>query len=443
MRIFAFLLTFLLFIGPVILAFAGFPVEGENIGKRHLYPAFYLLFIYIIIRFIQGYFFNNKMNTYAFRMLVFVFISYFFLRFATGHRPSQMILFNSIALPALYAMFFSNLNGENVRRQVRFFLIAVFCFNCLMAVYERLILYQFFPVSSIFNYMDFSIENDMYSDIFRSNALLGHPLSNALITSVVMGFLIVSDLKIIVKYPLIMLGFVALLCFNARGAILFTAAFFIIYSILPQMELPKKVRRKKWIIGIAALLVCAYAFNYMIQHGYGGRFFEYDVDSDSSIAARLEVWKIIERYDWTFFLLGGLDVEEIAMRILGYNHIENWLILCFMSVGIIVTALAIIFFVPMFRKSLKQYTIFESIIVIGVFLCVSTTNNSLACGVPAIATFFTCAYAFSKFKDDNIEKPGDISRDDSNRLGGRKRRYTPDDIVKLRRQIMKGKIKRR
>ena len=100
--------------------------------------------------------------------------------------------------------------------------------------------------------------------------------------------------------------------------------------------------------------------------------------------------------------------------------------------GLIIVSLFYIFYAASAKR--KKYALVYLLFVCFVFWQRSYPfwTSWLICYVWGISTYDSLNY-----------KPGDISRDDSNRLGGRKRRYTPDDIVKLRRQIMKGKIKRR
>ena len=242
----------------------------------------------------------------------------------------------------------------------------------------------------------------MYADLFRSNALLGHPLTNALITSIIMGFILTSNIKTIRKYILYMLGFVALMCFNARGAILLSGLSFIAYIFNAIFQ--KGIKTSTKVATILFVLISITIIFTMFNEGYGGRFFENDISEDSSILARIEVWSIFSKCSFNDILWGTPDVTKLAMKTLGHMHIENWLILSILLAGIIITIPSILFFIPIFRKSLKEYNKFEKLFLIGICLSIASTNNSLACGIPALSIFFVSSFAFKKNNTYRLKK---------------------------------------
>lgn len=400
MKIFASFITFLLFIGPVILAYIGWPVEGENVGKIRLYPSVYILEIYLFYCFLAGKI-NIKKNLPALFILIAVF-AYFILSKLFGHTPNRQVCLNSMILPALYYLFYISLGHDNeVKASVKTTILMMFTFNCLMAIYERAIMQLFFPYDMLHSYIEFAEETDWY--IFRSAALLGHPLTNALIMSIVMAFLLTSKMKSVYKYSLYILGMVSLFCFNSRGAIMISILAFILNIIFIFL---KRDRSLKLIIGTTVFSVLSlFLFDFLIDTNLAGRFAEKgDFSSDDSSLARISIWLIFSKYNIMDMLWGltGTEMENMAFTTVGTFHIENWFILSTLAVGLVLTVIVITLFVPLFYSSLKPYDRTFSFLLLLVTLGVASTNNSLACGVPALATFFACCYAFGD--DEKIYK---------------------------------------
>lgn len=392
MAIIAYILTVLLFLGPVVLAVLGWPVEGDLVSKTRLYPSFYLLIITLPIAYFMGKMPIKKCKP-SIILLLFIVLWYLACKLVQ-HTFSNMVFFNSMALPSMYYIFWQLQENKGNRKWIRLLILAMFLINCFLAFYERYKMIHFFPFDLIRSDIDISVLNFRNSNVFRSSALLGHPLTNALITSIIMVYILISETKGLIKYVLWLIGFISLMCFNARAAILISAFVMVLYLLKP--FLTKSSWTKRILAGIV-LVGMALAVIFLFQEGLGGRLVENgSFDQDNSALARLNVYDIFKYYGLSTFLWGmrGDDVENIAMLVMGAAHIENWLILSFMSVGIVATVIVIIFFVPMFKMALEYYNLYSCILILLIVLGLSSTNNSLACGVPAIATFFTCCYAF-------------------------------------------------
>lgn len=391
MNLLAYILTSLLFVGPVILAVVGWPVEGD-FKSVYLYPSFYILIVFVLVAFTKG---NLKEKKYKYAVwILMVTIVWFLLNKVMGRSNSTMILFNSMALPAMYYIFYELLkNGLLNRKIIRNLILLFFTINCLVAIYERLTMHLYFPFDLIRT--DFDLDMIQEEMVFRSSALLGHPLTNALFMAIIMIFILVSDIRPLKKYLLYIIGFFSLFCFNARAAIMISAGTFALYASRPLFRRGTSFSKKFFSV------VLLFAFGaigfYLLSAGYGGRFEEQgDFSEDNSTLARIEVWSIFSRYGVTNFLWGmsGKDVEKIAIAVMGITHIENWFILSTMVVGLVVTTIVTLLFIPLYRSAQKMYDRFTSFLLFVVVVGLSSTNNSLACGVQALSLFFACCYAF-------------------------------------------------
>ena len=401
MQLISYIETVLLFMGPCVLAYLGWQVEGKNVGFiTSFYPSFYLLLFahfYCLYR-SKKYRQKNKPVMWLFIVSC---VCYIFFKLLFGRDIPRMVLFNSIVLPAMYGSFFTYFSTVRHQLKIQHLIIALYIINSLLALLERLTMQVFFPLDLAYTTFDFFIEENI--NLFRSCALLGHPLSNALITATIMGFILISDLRNSYKYSLYMLGLVALLCFNARGALLISGLSFIIHVLYSLTNAKMKFSSKLNIVIL--MLICVAIVVYLLGEGYGGRFFQNDdVSEDDSIMARIYVWRMLSYLDLESFLLGinSNEIERLAIRTMGMIHVENWLILFVLNMGTILTITIIVFFVPIFKRLLKSYTFFQTLLALGVCFGVASTNNSLACGVPAISTFMVCAYAFKHKSNQEI-----------------------------------------
>lgn len=394
------LITILLFIGATVLSFVGWPIEGDIAQAKHYYPAFYLLFIFYIINIV----FKKKLfvGTYKYTtyIMITVILAFMIGRLIKGGGQIDLLIKN-IVMPTLYAAYFihqPHTNNKTIQRIV----IYMYYINALLAIYERITLQNIFPLSLTYSHIDFTISTDFDANIFRSTALMGHPLTNALLTSIIMIFILTSEsIKPLHKIMHYTVGLVSLFCFNARGAILISGVFLFFY-ILKTLTAKKTKANIKFFIIILIFLGIQGIFM-LFQAGFGGRFFEHNIKEDNSILARFEVWNLLDNINIDFFLAGIPDIENYAIRILGYNHIENWFILMSLQIGIIFTIIFILLFYKLFKYYLQPYKQFDKLMLAGLTLTVSSTNNSLACGVQAIALFFVCCYAFSPYFSQKIK----------------------------------------
>lgn len=112
---------------------------------------------------------------------------------------------------------------------ILYVLIAFYVINCLMGIYERLSQSYIFTYNS--GIMDAQQRyGETQDSFFRAFALLGHPLYNANVTSMIMAFILMSDkIKKYLKVSLVVLGILALLAFNSRAAMLIWGGILVYY----------------------------------------------------------------------------------------------------------------------------------------------------------------------------------------------------------------------
>ena len=252
-----------------------------------------------------------------------------------------------------------------------------------------------FPIQ-IIRYED-EIEILYYANEFRSNALIGYPLTNALIMSIIMVFILISDMRLIKKMALYCIGLFSLFCFNARASIMISVLSLFLYLIRPFVT-NKTFSIKNIIFTFTFVLISMAFVSFLFDAGFGGRFeARGDFSVDSSVLSRLDVFSLLLKFDISELLWGvSGDIRNISLSILGSIHVENWFILSSLQVGVVITTVVTVLFVPVFSKSLKPYSKYESLLIIMITIGLASTNNSLACGAPALSICFVCAYAFDR-----------------------------------------------
>ncbi|RZL61823.1 MAG: hypothetical protein EOO93_11865 [Pedobacter sp.] len=264
-------------------------------------------------------------------------------------------------------------NEKNKRACAKWF-IFLFVLEIGIAIFERL------TNSLLFSYALFNPEDDNVLvngiEYFRSNSLLGHPLSNALCVAVVLAFVAVSDLKKYLKYLLILAGFVALLCFNARFAIIISFSFYSLYYLAKN-----KLKPGSLIALASAVLVI---FFLIVNFNLGDRLLIGNLKADdTSILARVDILDMLQRLNSDLLFRGsGLDFVEKSFGIL---HIENWLLIIIFDLGILVSIYYVYMIFKLPLRSLIRYDFYDKAYIFAVFIIIASSNNSLATGVPVIS----------------------------------------------------------
>lgn len=311
-----------------------------------------------------------------------------------GTLTTQLSLLGAPLLIGSFVQF-----NESPNAQTRSFWIFVFrifiyafIFETCLAIYERIMGYNVFGWASD----SASTLSLTGAEDYRSTGIYGHPLYNSLMVSTAMAFVLISPLKSKYKFPLWILGFVAVLCFNTRGSIVGNAVLmitYIIYNILLNKTMSASTKRNITFAGVVIFVASFYLFAVI---GLGGRLASMGLFDDSSAQVRVDIWSVFDNFDFSYFLT-GLSNEQIEsmMFLLGLQATENFWLDWFFRLGII-------FFFPfvflLFRfliSELRNYSLFEKLFVSGSFLLLASTNNSLSTQFLALFYFFLLIRLFN------------------------------------------------
>jgi hypothetical protein len=309
------------------------------------------------------------------------------IKFIMGEFDAIKNVLFFLIVPMLVSVLLKTQTGL-VKQKVTHIILFVFIAECLLALYERAFLVNIFQDIEMVVLERLTLE----SMGFRSTAFYGHPLANALSVSTIMGFILTTPMKLPQKMLFIIIGYSALLCFNARAAILIWTILLVIYFL----SIPSSKGRKHLFslpMVVFFILAIYVLYEMIINQGYGDRLFMADTLFDGSAMARLEVFDAFSYVSSMDFWLGNMENHVYVMHKLGAGGVENGYVVMILNYGI---AMALILFVAFFfwlKQVLIPHIWYNKIIIITSFVLVGSTNNALA-SASGWMFFVLCANVF-------------------------------------------------
>lgn len=260
----------------------------------------------------------------------------------------------------------------------------------MIAIFERLTQHYMLPNLGIDNVL----ADDKYG--FRSIALGGHPLANSCITTTIMTFILLSNIRNEKKLLLWILGFISLLCFNSRFSLVIAASIFFIFII---KELTSSKTSLKWkVLYIIYVLIMTIAAVKLLSMGFGDRLTSLGLFDAGSAGVRIYIFSMFEGKSFSDFIWGipYSEVEQLQYESHTENLIiENCWILFLFRFGFIFLSIMIVAYIPLFKKFLSSYNLFSKCMIIIPWIIIISSSNSLATGGLAITTLLLLIYTYS------------------------------------------------
>ena len=181
----------------------------------------------------------------------------------------------------------------------------------------------------------------LQNDFFRANALLGHPLLNALVTVSLLPAVSLLRWRLRWRLALGVLLALALLSFGGRSAIAAAA----IYALLALGPLLRGVLAghhgyRQVSGGLLTLMAgCAALVGVVAATGLGERFFK-NLKWDNSAAVRLRIYDMLDHVHDADLWVGVsvAQIEHIALRVgldLRYEAVENFWLYLLLLLGVV------------------------------------------------------------------------------------------------------------
>ena len=336
------------------------------------------------------YLFTKKklIKNYEISFLIFCFIYTFFNTIILQRSANLVIIINSFIAPIFISLLAKNI--PSAKKNIYKIILLYFIAECGVAISERIFSENFLIAASETTFMDMSMSHD---EGFRSASIHGHPLQGALMVSVIMGFIYIANIKIRNKIALLILGCMALLSFNTRSSICFWGG--MLTLLLLQIIFSKKYTVTNKLSSFFLLSIAAIGLWYLLQSGWGGRLLELSLFDEDSAQARIDVFQMFNFISFKQILWGISEKDIInIMSKSGIGIIENYWISYILSFGLICTLIFATFVFLCLKPLFKNIATIKIIISVGSFLIISSTNNSMLSGVPALILLVLCVYSF-------------------------------------------------
>ena len=336
--------------------------------------------------------FYRKRYGFAFLALCLILVIYIVFQNRTSSIAFMAdTLFASAMLAIILPKYDRKLN-LGVQRIILLFFIS----DCLFAVFERLISHNFFQPT----YMH--VLSEYFARAFRSTALLGHPLNNALTIVIIMGFIYLSRIKY--KNQLIILGLTSLLCFGSRGAIYgfisLTAMHYFMFRVIYNKNTFSIIKSSNKIYTYLYFILGGILLLWLLFYThFGDRLLSVSVYDDSSAGARVRLYAILDDVSFHDILWGVSTQKILAIQArLELEIIENFWLQWILRFGLVFTVFLFISITALLYNRLHYLYVNERVYLIFLFFMVASTNNSLATSTGAISTFILCTAGFNPFR---------------------------------------------
>jgi hypothetical protein len=279
-----------------------------------------------------------------------------------------------------------------VKRKIVKIIIGFYVFECLVAIAEYLLRTHFFLwIDTTFqsHLMNFRLRES-----FRSVALHGAPLSNALMVTVLSAFFITSSLKDKYKFALWGLGFVAVLAFNARMAIIVNLGFFAFYIFKLLGDRKAKFTTKLFVY-VASAIFFAVASYLVFYQGLGDRLFKTELLDQASAQKRFDLFTIFDGHTVYDFLFGrSMRDFDMMKELAGLLIIENfWVCEIILFGGLFVAGMVVLYF-KLLAPYAREYSFYNRMVICLSFILLASTNNSLFTQYLPLLLFVVCLNLF-------------------------------------------------
>lgn len=357
--LFVFAVVFAIFFNTNIKALIGF--ESPTILVAFLPIVVYFVFI----SFTQ----KTHYNKIAVCLLIMAVIVILF-KLSIGQSVFEVGAFNKILLlimPMLMYICFDNMTKRE-SDTLRFMIILFFIVLCVIAIGEKTLNRHFLPVEG-------DTEVWMEAGYFRSVSLLWHPLMGGFFVAVFMSFVAVADFKKkIFQFFLFFLGYISLLCFDARGATLVVTFVLLPYFILKFYRMAGK---RQWTIILGVICMLMGMVYLILETSLGsGRLLNMEL-MDSSGQTRLKVFNFYKYYKHQDDFIWGHPDNYQHMVEVGLG-VENGVISLIMNFGIIFMPVILLLLFLLQYKSLSAYSKFDKWLLLFIFFGIGAMNPALS-----------------------------------------------------------------
>ncbi len=262
-------------------------------------------------------------------------------------------------------------------RQAILIFIALATLNSFIGIAESLGRFRIFSYDP-----SWSVMKEMS---FRSSALLGHPLVNAIFTLLALFITADARLKLWLKLPAVAIMYISLIPFGGRTAFLFCTLSILFFCAIRAVDFYRKnsltVMQTLLFAGATLILPIVFfsSIFVLLNTNMGDRLLHHAV-WDESAGARVLALKALNLMtnEELIFGISHAQIDEIAVKIglaIPTADIENPWLLLLMNFGAIFFVLWLLCTLAFVFRLLRGQTLGPMLAVIGYYVVASTENS--------------------------------------------------------------------
>ncbi len=270
---------------------------------------------------------------------------------------------------------------DEMRHKLALIVHALFFANAAVGIAEFALNFRLTPLH---------IGQEILDAEWRSSALMGHPLSNALLTGSYMVLLLsggARDLPVWMKPLAFLAAAAAMIVFGGRAATVLVLVF-VLWNVVQRgtaLLSGRPFNPRLVLVGLIGLPVLAGLVVALADAGFFQRFIERFIDDEGSASTRVEMFALVAHVSWSELLLGPDPAHiQSLMRHYGLDYgIESFWLSLFLTHGIIVSMMfftALILFCWQIHK-----TVPPSLPVLLYFFAVASASTSLSSKTTGLA----------------------------------------------------------
>jgi hypothetical protein len=261
--------------------------------------------------------------------------------------------------------------------------IAVILFLCIASVNSVIAI-----IESVGRFRIFTFDPEwtvLQEANFRSSALMGHPLNNAMFTSVAVCIALAIPIKLYQKITILALLMTALVAFGGRAGITFSVLAILFYSLVNLLQLVRSrtlnTKQALMITSMAILIpVCLFGGLYLLLQTNLGERLVTHAQWDESADSRFIAFDIFEFLSFQELLFGvsAERIVEIAYRmnlIIPLSDIENPWLLMLLNIGLILFPFWLFMTLVFIGRLMWKQSFAIKLAVLAYFVTASTSNS--------------------------------------------------------------------
>jgi hypothetical protein len=390
-RVTLFAISFIIFIlGDNILELVGWHHRDFTSSPIfRVYPLFYILIVLL------GYYFITGKLTFAdllFRMrneltfLSILFAIILYGQITKNSNPMSWYL-DSLVIPCIILIFL-RMTDKKTLTDFKKWIYIFFFFSAGISLIEK-----------VTGKLLFLKDSPWYFDYFRSTALYGHPLNNALIMSVLTIILFLATKNSYLKMAVLAAGMISIFCFGARGALLGVFGGIFLNILLNAFGFTKDPNRNiksglMYLASFALILIFVISFTNLGDRITGL------AKVDESAEARVGTLNILDQVNIEDLIWTGVSLDKVdkLQYLSGVEIIENFYIVWLLNFGLIFTIILIISLIRFLYNMMRNVGADVKLSILFTLIIVSSTNNSLSSSTYVITILVMAYYITLDFK---------------------------------------------